>query len=56
MDTISTSGIGCGGDDATLTRGTANDEGLAFERRVILFFYRTEEGVEVEVEDFARHC
>ncbi|HET6179787.1 MAG TPA: hypothetical protein VFE61_22890 [Candidatus Sulfotelmatobacter sp.] len=43
--------VGGGGDNTTLVALAANDDGLAFQRRVEELFDRDEEGVHVDVED-----
>ena len=46
--------VGGRGDDAALVALPADDDRLAFQRRVEEFFHGDEEGVHVDVEDGAR--
>ena len=47
--------VRAGGHHAALVGPPADGEGLAAQRRVVQFFDRAEEGVQVEVQDGAGH-
>ena len=55
VDAIFAGLVGGGRHNATFVGLTADDNGLAFQRRVIEFFDRDEEGIHVEVEDGTHH-
>jgi hypothetical protein len=48
-------GVGAGGHHAAFVRPAAHREGLAAQGRVVQFFDGAEEGIQVEVQDGARH-
>jgi len=54
-DSKAAGGIGAGGDHAALIRPAADGERLAAQGRIVQFFDRTEEGIQVKVQDGARH-
>ena len=54
MDSELAGFVGSGGDHSTLVALPANDNGFAFQRRIVEFLDRDEEGVHIDVEDGAR--